>query len=210
MVQTRNRPSIPVPQASAPTIPLPSASLPTETSNTFHPAAPTSTSPPLDSIFHAPHESADGIHVPTSNHYSTLTSPNLHHHEDVHNPYFLGNGDHLGLILASPTLTEKKIPSWRRDFQLSIGAKNKNSFLNGDLQPPATTIPNYNSWQGSNQMVMSWLLHSVSPEIKTSILYLETALAMWTELNNIFDQGNRPRIFELCNTLISLHQGDDM
>uniref|UniRef100_A0A803PSF3 CCHC-type domain-containing protein n=1 Tax=Cannabis sativa TaxID=3483 RepID=A0A803PSF3_CANSA len=53
------------------------------------------------------------------------------------------------------------------------------------------------------------ILHSVSPEIKSSIMYLETASKMWTVLNNRFNQGNGPRIFELNETLTYLYQGDD-
>ncbi|KAM6584472.1 hypothetical protein CsatB_011474 [Cannabis sativa] len=56
---------------------------------------------------------------------------------------------------------------------------------------------------------MSWISHSVSPEIKTSIMYLDTAAEMWTVLNNRFNQGNGPRIFELNESLLYLHQGDE-
>ncbi|XP_062103308.1 uncharacterized protein LOC133814354 [Humulus lupulus] len=56
---------------------------------------------------------------------------------------------------------------------------------------------------------MSWIIHSVSPDIKSSIMFLNSAAAMWVELNNRFNQGNGPRLFELRQTLIRLHQGDD-
>uniref|UniRef100_A0A803PN29 Uncharacterized protein n=1 Tax=Cannabis sativa TaxID=3483 RepID=A0A803PN29_CANSA len=62
------------------------------------------------------------------------------------------------------------------------------------------TPPNdsfYSSWVRCNQMVMSWILHSVSLEIKSSIMYLDSASEMWIVLNNRFNQGNGPRIFEL-------------
>ncbi|XP_062093909.1 uncharacterized protein LOC133799937 [Humulus lupulus] len=58
-------------------------------------------------------------------------------------------------------------------------------------------------------MVMSWILHPVSQEIKSSIMYLDSAATMWNELNHEFDQGNGPRIFEMNETLITLHQGHD-
>ncbi|XP_062080551.1 uncharacterized protein LOC133785320 [Humulus lupulus] len=56
---------------------------------------------------------------------------------------------------------------------------------------------------------MSLILHSVSPDIKSSILLLDTVVAMWNELNSRLDQGNGPKIFDLRTSLISLHQGDD-
>uniref|UniRef100_A0A803P2J1 Uncharacterized protein n=1 Tax=Cannabis sativa TaxID=3483 RepID=A0A803P2J1_CANSA len=80
----------------------------------------------------------------------------------------------------------------------------------------ATTLTVENCFDGSrssrsscNQLVISWILHSVSPEIKSSIMYLDTATEMWTVLNSRFNQGNGPRIFELNETLTYLYQGDD-
>ncbi|XP_062103351.1 uncharacterized protein LOC133814402 [Humulus lupulus] len=96
-----------------------------------------------------------------------------------------------------------------RDFKISIRAKNKLPFINGSLPQPAEDDPLLNQWLHCNHMVMSWILHSVSPNIKSSIMFLDTAAAMWNELNSRFDQGNRPKIFYLRTSPISLHQGDD-
>ncbi|XP_062112374.1 uncharacterized protein LOC133823554 [Humulus lupulus] len=111
------------------------------------------------------------------------------------NPYFLGTGDHPGLILASPPLTDKNFQQWHRDFNISIGAKNKSAFLNGTLPRPLPTDPFFSSWQRCNQMIMSWIIHSVSPNLKSSIKFLDTAAEMWAELNNLFDQGNNLEFF---------------
>ncbi|KAM6575044.1 hypothetical protein CsatA_023371 [Cannabis sativa] len=40
-------------------------------------------------------------------------------------------------------------------------------------------------------------------------MFLDTAADMWKELNSRYDQGNGPRIFELREALITLHQSDD-
>ncbi|KAM6574178.1 hypothetical protein CsatA_022505 [Cannabis sativa] len=130
-------------------------------------------------------------------------------YEDVRSPYYISSADHPGLALATPVLTDRNFHPWKRDFKLSIGARNKTPFLDGTLLQPPPEDPLLTSWLRCNQMVMSWILHSVSPEIKSSIMYLETAAAMWTELNNRFNQGNGPRIFELNESLIYLHQGED-
>ncbi|XP_062100498.1 uncharacterized protein LOC133806407 [Humulus lupulus] len=129
--------------------------------------------------------------------------------QDDNNPYFLGTGDHPGLLPASLPLTNNNFQQWRRDFKISIGAKKKLAFLTVSLPPPAPTNPLFHSWHRCNQMVMSWALRSVSHDIKSRIMFLETASAMWSVLNNRFDQGSGPRIFELTETLIAFHQGDD-
>ncbi|XP_062109408.1 uncharacterized protein LOC133820027 [Humulus lupulus] len=157
----------------------------------------------------APNSNTNGGHNSASNRFAPLD--NLDHSplEDANNPYFLGNGDHPGLILASPPLTDKNFQQWRQNFMISIGAKNKSNFLNGSLSQPSPNDPHFHSWQRCNQMIMSWIIHSVSPDIKSSIMFLNSTAAMWVELNNRFNQGNGPRLFELRQTLIRLHQGDD-
>uniref|UniRef100_A0A803PEA6 Retrotransposon Copia-like N-terminal domain-containing protein n=1 Tax=Cannabis sativa TaxID=3483 RepID=A0A803PEA6_CANSA len=118
-------------------------------------------------------------------------------HEDNSNLYYLSSGDHPGLILVTPPLSDHNFQPWRRDFELSVGARNKTAFLKGTLPSPPEIDPLHNHWTRCNQMVMSWILHSVTSVIKSSIMFLDTAAEMWTELHSRFDQGNGPRIFEL-------------
>ncbi|XP_062081010.1 uncharacterized protein LOC133785811 [Humulus lupulus] len=157
----------------------------------------------------APTVHNNGGQTSASNRFAPLETQDRATHEDARNPYFLGNGDHLGIILDSPPLTDKIFQQWRWDFMLSIWAKNKKGFLNGKLPQPHPSDPNYNAWHQCDQMIMSWIIHLVSPDIKSSIMFLDSAAAMWEQLNNRFNQGNGPRIFELRQTLIRLHQGDD-
>ncbi|XP_062103733.1 uncharacterized protein LOC133814839 [Humulus lupulus] len=144
-------------------------------------------------------------------HYKNVFSKGIERlvHEDITSPYFLSNIDHPRLVLTSPPLTGKNFQAWRCDFKISIGAKNKTTFLTGALPQLGPDDPLLNSWLRCNQIVMSWILHSVSEEIKSNTMYLDSATAMWSELNHIFDQGNGPRIFGMNETLITLHQGHD-
>uniref|UniRef100_A0A803NWD7 Retrotransposon Copia-like N-terminal domain-containing protein n=1 Tax=Cannabis sativa TaxID=3483 RepID=A0A803NWD7_CANSA len=128
-------------------------------------------------------------------------------YEDIHSPYYLSNADHPGMVLATPILTDRNFQPWCRDFMISIGARNKTPFLEGTIPKPSSNDPLNGSWLRCNQMVMSWILHSVSPEIKSSVMYLDIAAEMWNVLHNRCNQGNGPRIFELNETLTYLHQG---
>uniref|UniRef100_A0A803PC10 Retrotransposon Copia-like N-terminal domain-containing protein n=1 Tax=Cannabis sativa TaxID=3483 RepID=A0A803PC10_CANSA len=150
---------------------------------------------------------------PAPNHHGETLPQNLPAiprpaHEDSSSPYYLSSGDHPGLILVTLPLSDHNFQPWRRDFELYVGARNK-TFLKGTLPSPPEPDPLHNHWNRCNQMVMSWILHSVTPEIKSSIMFLDTAAEMWTELHSRFDQGNGPRIFELRETLITLRQGED-
>lgn len=55
-------------------------------------------------------------------------------------------------------------------------------------------------------MVISWLLNSVSPEIRDNIVYLPTAKAIWDDLETRYTQSNVPRLFSLRKDLASLTQ----
>uniref|UniRef100_A0A803PSF8 Reverse transcriptase Ty1/copia-type domain-containing protein n=1 Tax=Cannabis sativa TaxID=3483 RepID=A0A803PSF8_CANSA len=117
------------------------------------------------------------------------------------------HADHPSLALATPILIDRNFQPWKRDFKLSIGTRNKILFLDGSFPQPSPNDPLFSFWIWCNQMVMSWILHSVSPDIKSSIMYMDIASQMWTELNNRFNQGNGPRIFELNESIIFLNQG---
>ncbi|XP_062080781.1 uncharacterized protein LOC133785575 [Humulus lupulus] len=57
-------------------------------------------------------------------------------------------------------------------------------------------------------MVISWLLHSVSPNIAESIMFRTTAAAMWKDLSDRFNRCNGPTVFQLRESAIALKQGN--
>jgi len=46
-------------------------------------------------------------------------------------------------------------------------------------------------------IVLSWILNSVSQEIASSIIYIDSAEEMWNDIKERFSQQNGPRIFQL-------------
>uniref|UniRef100_A0A803Q048 Retrotransposon Copia-like N-terminal domain-containing protein n=1 Tax=Cannabis sativa TaxID=3483 RepID=A0A803Q048_CANSA len=128
-------------------------------------------------------------------------------HEDVSSPFFLNAGDHPSLVLVSSVLTGSNYQSWKRATTMALTAKNKTGFIDGSLARPTAGYPLLNSWTRCNNMVMSWLLHSVSPEISQTIMFVDFASDMWKYLSERFNQGNGPRIFQLQTQLTHLQQG---
>ena len=55
-------------------------------------------------------------------------------------------------------------------------------------------------------MVLSWLLNSLSKEISTSVIYLETTFEVWQDLKERFSQSNGPRVYQLQKAIASLNQ----
>ena len=58
-----------------------------------------------------------------------------------------------------------------------------------------------------NNMVVSWILNSVSLKILASVVYKDTTLEVWKDVKERFSQGNGPRIFQLQKYLARINQG---
>lgn len=74
------------------------------------------------------------------------------------------------------------------------------------VKPPANT-PLHAFWHRCNDMVLSWLLNSISSEIRDSVVYFSSAKEIWDDLLTRFLQSNVPRIFQLKKDLTALNQG---
>jgi len=95
---------------------------------------------------------------------------------------------------------------------LALTAKNKIGFINGFLPKPSD-IPESDplgfAWYRCNNMVLSWLINSVSKEIAASIIYIDSVADMWMDLHDRFSHLNGPRVFQLQQKMSSLSQEND-
>ncbi|XP_039138839.1 uncharacterized protein LOC120276181 [Dioscorea cayenensis subsp. rotundata] len=88
---------------------------------------------------------------------------------------------------------------------LALRAKSKFGFVDGSLSKPTDAIL-IDNWGRCNDLVSSWILNSVSPEIRPSILYAETTSQIWNDLNERFSQSNAPKIYQLKHSISALKQ----
>lgn len=63
-----------------------------------------------------------------------------------------------------------------------------------------------NSWARNNNIVMSWILISISKDIAANLLYLNTAHEIWNDLKELFKQSNGSKIFQLHLELLRTRQ----
>ncbi|XP_062093912.1 uncharacterized protein LOC133799940 [Humulus lupulus] len=128
--------------------------------------------------------------------------------EDPANPYYLHYGDNPGNTLVSQLLTgQDNYVTWSRAMRLAISVENKLGFLDDSISKPSISdLPLDNAWLRNNNIVISWILNSVSKEISSSILYDESASAIWNDLKTRFHQRNGPYIFNLKKDLMNLKQ----
>ena len=118
--------------------------------------------------------------------------------EKPSSPYFLHNSENPGLILVNQPLIEENYATWSRAIIYALDSKNKTNFVHGTIKAPTSSLnPIFPTWKKCNRMVLSWLINSMSKDLISSVIYLNTAQEVWTNLKNRFSQSNGPRVFEL-------------
>jgi len=121
---------------------------------------------------------------------------------------YLHPSENLDAPLVSPVLDPTNYHSWSRSVVKTLSAKNKMEFIMGSHPCPAKNHPTYSAWQMCNNMVVSWLVHSVSTPIRQSIIWMNLAIYVWIDLKTRYSQGDLSRNFDLQSEVVSLNQGD--
>ncbi|XP_074325163.1 uncharacterized protein LOC141662006 isoform X2 [Apium graveolens] len=125
-------------------------------------------------------------------------------------PLFLHNNDQPGMILISKKLTgSDNFASWKRSMQIALSAKNKLVILTGDFVAPNVNSTLFPHWKRVNDMVITWILNTVSDEISNSMNYMDSAIDVWTELNDRFSVVSGHKFYETQKELFKLEQGND-
>lgn len=127
--------------------------------------------------------------------------------EDPNSPYFLYHSDNANSVIVSPLLNGPNYLSWSRSFSLAISIKNKLGFLDGTIQTPSLNSSLYTPWLRCNNLILSWLLNSISKDIASNLLYINSAKQVWDKLKTRFSQPDDARIYHLQHQFSSIIQG---
>ncbi|XP_019438846.1 PREDICTED: uncharacterized protein LOC109344537 [Lupinus angustifolius] len=118
-------------------------------------------------------------------------------HNDFQNPFYLHPGESPGAILATPPLDGSNYQSWSRTMRRALSSKNKFKFVNGSITTPEPSSPEYDVWERCNNMVVSWITRSLTQLIAQSIVYIDNAQELWTDLKERFSKGDYFRLSDL-------------
>ncbi|XP_075636892.1 uncharacterized protein LOC142609160 [Castanea sativa] len=131
---------------------------------------------------------------------------------NLSDPLLLHLGENPGAILTSqPLIGGENYLAWARLVRKSLMAKNKLGFIDGSLtiSSPFVNSPTAaQAWVRADNMVGTWIINSVSPKLQASIIYKDTALEIWTDLRDIFSQGNGIKVFNIQKQIAKIYQGD--
>ncbi|CAB4283908.1 unnamed protein product [Prunus armeniaca] len=73
--------------------------------------------------------------------------------------------------LSSVLLNEFNYFPWSRAVTLALGGRSKLGFINGNIEAPDVSSPNYESWLCKDQLVMSWLLNSIERKVAEIFIF---------------------------------------
>ncbi|KAF8393202.1 hypothetical protein HHK36_021443 [Tetracentron sinense] len=126
--------------------------------------------------------------------------------DNSQSPHYLHPSDNPSTTLVSQPLNGDNYSTWRRAMRMTLSTKNKLGFVNGTISKPKSPASSVALWDRCNDMVLSWLLNSISSNIAHSVIYADTAQAVWKDLEERFSQSNAPRIYQIKRLIYTLLQ----
>ncbi|XP_070034358.1 uncharacterized protein [Nicotiana tomentosiformis] len=116
---------------------------------------------------------------------------------DTNHPYFLHSSDAPGMTLVNSPFDGRGYPGWRRPVLIALSVKNKIGFINGFCVEQDMGSKDHPQWTRTNDMVISWLLNSLSKEIGDNVIYSKTAPSLWNNLEHRFGKSNGAKLYHL-------------
>uniref|UniRef100_A0A2N9EVF5 Reverse transcriptase Ty1/copia-type domain-containing protein n=1 Tax=Fagus sylvatica TaxID=28930 RepID=A0A2N9EVF5_FAGSY len=115
----------------------------------------------------------------------------------VSSPYTLHPSDSPSLVLVSGLLTGDNFPKWQKAMTRALNTKNKLNFVYGSLLTLDPNSPEYKQWNQTKDMVLTWILNSISPSLANSLEYHTNPREVWIDLQSRFSHGNNARLYHL-------------
>ncbi|XP_034696491.1 uncharacterized protein LOC117929247 [Vitis riparia] len=113
------------------------------------------------------------------------------------------------LPITAHKLNGQNYLQWSQSILMFIRGKEKDDYITGASAAPETTASTYKKWIAENNMVMSWLVNSMTPDIGENFLSFDTAKEIWDIAKETFsDKENTSEIIQIEGILHDLRQGN--
>ena len=101
---------------------------------------------------------------------------------------------------------------WEKAVITALIAKNKVAFIDGTLTKPemwkGSYSPEANAWIMVNSMITSWILNLIDPKLHASTAFVDSAQAIWENIQKRYLVPNVPKIHRLKAEIASCKQGN--
>lgn len=98
---------------------------------------------------------------------------------DLQNPLFLHPSNGPTSINVTKLQGAGDYRAWKRSFEIQLSAKRKIGFVDGSVTRSTTDAVEATQWDTCNNMVISRIHFNISDNIKSSILFINTAVDIW-------------------------------
>ncbi|XP_062077973.1 uncharacterized protein LOC133782654 [Humulus lupulus] len=131
--------------------------------------------------------------------------PPIPSRNDHTSPFFLGSQDRHGDLITPVRLRHDNYDEWARTVRLALLSRRKYGFVNGMIMEPQAPFT-MEDWLTIHSMLVSWLMNTIDPEVKSTISFYDDAKLLWDELQARFSVVNGPRIQQLKTDLAKCEQ----
>ncbi|XP_074298460.1 uncharacterized protein LOC141629342 [Silene latifolia] len=128
---------------------------------------------------------------------------------DPSSPYYLGPQDKPGDSITSIRLTLDNFDEWAHDVRLALKSRRKYVFVNGTINEPKAPCTQ-DDWETIHSMLVSWLSHTITAEVRSLLPKYENAKRLWDDLHDRFSVVDGPRIQQIKASLRDCRQTDNM
>ena len=122
-------------------------------------------------------------------------------------PFYLNPNENLAQSIVNISLDGGNYQVWSRSVKFALQTKHKIGFIDGSIHPPDFSDDGYAIWDACNTMVLCWIMNSLHPEIRRSVMNHENAQILWNELKSRFGQANALRLANLQDEIHACKQG---
>ncbi|XP_072077788.1 uncharacterized protein [Arachis hypogaea] len=121
-------------------------------------------------------------------------------------PYDLSVSDDPGNVITQVQLRGENYEEWARAVKVSLRARRKWGFLDGTHKKPQEGASEMEDWWTVQSMLVSWVMNTIEPRLRSTISYTEDAKDLWEEIKERFSIVNGPRIQQLKAELAECKQ----
>ncbi|XP_074373942.1 uncharacterized protein LOC141714317 [Apium graveolens] len=125
---------------------------------------------------------------------------------DVSSPLYLHPSDGNNFMTIDKLQGSSNYRSWKRSMEIALSSKRKLGFVEGTLLRDTTDEVKKDAWDTCNNMIISWILGSVSDSIKKSIMFVSSAHHIWKHLEQRFALTNGSRKYKINKELYETKQ----
>jgi len=102
-------------------------------------------------------------------------------------------------------LNRENYDEWARSLRNALRARKKFGFVDGTIGKPAEKSSDLEDWWTNNSLLVSWIMNTIEPKMCSTMLHMEVAKDLWTNVKERSSVSDGPCIQQLkVDALVTL------